>query len=917
MKFSNKIGWSSIVFAVIIVFAFSQPNVKQNATIFTVEKVANARANSLKYSWANDEKVNVVSKADSYLQDLSLQQIFDLVTAASIPRSYSVNVLNECLNCGSLISPYGLLPYGFNVVQAPWKITCSCCKFVFPTNDFQSFYQGGLDSNGIFSWTLAKAYDDKLISNGGSSNLINTLYPEKGAQWGVDDGFGYVAEDGTAYTYVAYYNHWALWYKTDVVSYAIGKTGIIMDILDTCSNAYLFTGNTQYSDAAFVILARVSELYPFFQFKEIARWSDEQKKQYPSEFKGKITDRIWECELVERLIINYDAVFPAIRDLSAEARTIIRPCVEKMPGYNLEQRLQLSVENNILRQVLPNIQSGNIRGNMGMHQSTLLAAAVVLDLEPETSEWINFILRDNTLPTGGLCSINGGDAVYMLTNLVDNDGFGNEASPLYNSHWERKWFDVAKMFYEYGGKGQVFLEHPKLQKLLLGSSALVMHNCYTPSIGDSGSAGKPEIYADLNRLIACFLMFPNKEFASAIESVSQSEKLALSDLHYDLFAQNPYALKADISKFFSSCMQPFPEDYNFTDFGLARFHAAPQIDGWLYYGKTTGHGHQDALNLGLYSYGLDLLPDLGYPSDTTYNEERFSWGAHTLSHNTVTIDDRPQQKQTIGQTLIFDSDGEIKVASFSALDAYPDADTYQRTLLSIPLDSQNAYLIDIFEVSGGNKHTYSFHIAGESPAILQDSSSAVLLKNHNKKLEITQAQWLSSLTFYDYPVSGGWSALFQIQDNWNVFGNGVGKLTDYKLKFTMLNAADRIYTADGKAPDLRKGNPVTLPYVFVERTANTGKLESTFVSILEPYQSQSLIDRIQFVSADSLNKTPTSSNSLAIQVKKIDNGEDYIIYSPEGEDLLIDNKFNFSGTIGVVSYSAEGDITYRYLYESN
>ena len=34
---------------------------------------------------------------------------------------------------------------------------------------------------------------------------------------------------------------------------------------------------------------------------------------------------------------------------------------------------------------------------------------------------------------------------------------------------------------------------------------------------------------------------------------------------------------------------------------------------WLDYDSGGRHGHADALNLGLFAKGLDLLPDFGYP----------------------------------------------------------------------------------------------------------------------------------------------------------------------------------------------------------------------------------------------------------------------------------------------------------------
>ena len=48
-----------------------------------------------------------------------------------------------------------------------------------------------------------------------------------------------------------------------------------------------------------------------------------------------------------------------------------------------------NIEDGILRQIYPGVKDAQIRGNFGMHQATLALAAVVLDSNPETKEWLD------------------------------------------------------------------------------------------------------------------------------------------------------------------------------------------------------------------------------------------------------------------------------------------------------------------------------------------------------------------------------------------------------------------------------------------------------------------------------------------------------------------------------------------------
>ena len=74
----------------------------------------------------------------------------------------------------------------------------------------------------------------------------------------MDDGYGYKTgrtyPNGTAevHTYIAYYNHWDVWYGT----------GVLGNALTTLREAYLYTGDEKYGRIGAILTDRVADLYP-------------------------------------------------------------------------------------------------------------------------------------------------------------------------------------------------------------------------------------------------------------------------------------------------------------------------------------------------------------------------------------------------------------------------------------------------------------------------------------------------------------------------------------------------------------------------------------------------------------------------------------------------------------------------------
>ena len=121
-----------------------------------------------------------------------------------------------------------------------------------------------------------------------------------------------------------------------------------------------------------------------------------------------------------------------------------------------------------------------------------------------------------------------------------------------------------------------------------------------------------------------------------------------------------------------------------------------QRDIWLYYGRNTGHGHKDTLNIGVHAYGLDIAPDLGYPEETGAQPNRIEWVSNTVSHNTVVVDKSKQGDIFVGTPLHFDDSEMVDIIDVDAKEVYPQTEMYRRTLALIKVDDEISYGVDFF-----------------------------------------------------------------------------------------------------------------------------------------------------------------------------------------------------------------------------
>lgn len=138
-----------------------------------------------------------------------------------------------------------------------------------------------------------------------------------------------------------------------------------------------------------------------------------------------------------------------------------------------------------------------------------------------------------------------------------------------------------------------------------------------------------------------------------------------------------------------------------------------QLHAWLNFTSGWHHAQFSALSIGLWANGHEWLSDIGY----THTWQRF-WASSTASHNTVTVDGQNQQRDNdyVGTRLRLwvDSGNGFQSAEAESTSVYPDLSRYRRSLLFIGGDARDGYLVDVFQVHGGNQH--DFILAGNADA---------------------------------------------------------------------------------------------------------------------------------------------------------------------------------------------------------
>ena len=500
---------------------------KTRSTYYTDAKVSNARNNANQYNWASNARSAAVNSAEAVL-DKGLDYLWQLVPPPTLPSSYGVNEPLGSPITGKSVDAFGNYPYRGDPYLEPWKIIDPSAVdengefYRYPTNDFAAYYSSGLDEHGVFQPTLA----DRSL-------LVNELYPEKGPTWGVDDGFGWVDENGNTYAFIAYYIHWFLWFSGD-----------IQDNLIALRDAYLLSGDERFAQAGIILLDRIADIYPSLSQRQFDRTVFLKSGRY-----GKAVGSIWEVGLALDFASAYDAFFPAMDD-PLVMDGVLDYLQEKAEIYKLSYKdsatgIRKNIEDGILREIYKAVRNADLEGNFGFHQSALILAAVVLDTLPETQQWIDFTFQSGKFDSS-LDQITGGNLLPALVSAIDRDGQGDEGSPHYNSEWLKPYsfLRIADTLYGYDKYPEADLyQSVKLKKMFSAMYQLMLAERYTPTIGDTANTGNPVLYFNKTEMAKAFEVYGDPIYAQLLYFLNQNRT---NGLRSDIFTADPESLATEV-----------------------------------------------------------------------------------------------------------------------------------------------------------------------------------------------------------------------------------------------------------------------------------------------------------------------------------------------------------------------------------
>ena len=935
--------------------------------IYTDKMIENAQYNLAHFGWGKDLLAKTLKEADKYVD--IIEMFYDFVPSEGLPRSYNNSTVVApdsvkciCPICGEdIIKKYG--GYEYNPLTDPWKIFCPHCKAKFPSNDFALLYKRGLDEKNVYSRKLAYKNNKEAVARGEKDALVNELYPEKGATWMVDDGFGWSPTSGTygtkdmvQYAPVAKYVH-MLWYGAATHDFCNEVCNPLTKILLYLRDAYLYTGEAKYGRAGAILLDRVADVYPDY---DITKVSLNYHNAHGGGFSGKIGGSIQEYYITEIFIRCFDAFKPMYDD--AEVIAFLSKKAKDLHLDNPKTSGDLvyaNMEKGIPLAIIDGLYNASVYGNFGLHQKIAALTAVALDKQPESKELIQWIAQPGG-ETGGKknyyykiadpifgkdyysrCINHGGEMASKYAKEIDRDGFGAEVSIGYNNFWF-KGTEVAEVLQNYDTSILDLNANPKFIRMYDSFIHMTLGSGYSFLPGDGGDVG-----------LGKFIRFPDEAIRGYIQT--RNPRLAQNFYAYvdgDLenYPLNPFydlkeilpAIRADVEKYGELKL----ESENLTGYGLAVARDGDCKDGketrwdnWMYYGRTImSHAHRDMLQMGIDAYGFNYMPELGNPEVKGLSANRYEWIKHTLSHNTVVVDDLMQEEVYTGTPLHFDCTDKVKVIDTECSDAYMHTDIYRRSLVSVKANDDVSYTVDFFRVKGGKKHTYSFHSSSymgyqtddlklvpqvdEKGEYVGTYAGADVPYGHDPySTDIVYAAepkyprgytWLTNVNRGTEVTEGNFAVDFKQMDYW--------KTSPYAdtlhMKFHAVNDwnADSVDIVTGYAP--RRKNNSNIPgfdYMFIQRTGES--LDTLFTSVLEPYNGENYIEKVEAVAIDA------PVNAAKVVKVTLKNGrKDYIVYSTIGDvTYTIDDgdvRFDFQGFVGVYSVDAFGNQVFTYANDA-
>jgi hypothetical protein len=853
------------------------PTTQRTSAFYPPHLLQRVRANIDRDDWGRSIRDQAIALAEPWTR-MDDEQLWKLVFGATIPRSWMVWSNGHCPSCEK---PVPMYDWNIDAINEPWKLRCPHCQEQFPKNDFARFHESGLDAQGVFD--PAKA--DRSL-------LFNTEHPDKNDplhSFGVDDGTGYVQGE----------KHWR--FIPTYLVHGHWKQAIQLGI-KRLATAYVISGDPVYAHKCAILLDRVADVYPTFDFKtQGILYESVRADGYVS---------VWHDATIEtrEMVMAYDAM----RDAIPANAELVRFLVAKSAAFNTPTKkttaadIEANIETRILRDALTNRHK--IHSNFPQEHLTKAVIHTALDWPANRAEVFTMLdpIIEQTTAVDGTTGEKGlaGYSAYAAQRFAEFLGYYARMDEKFMPEMIQRHPRLPQMwrffidtwcadnrYYPLSGDTGYFAGHEADQ--YAGVSFLEDHG--VGATGHMSGVVAPSMYAFLWSLCDA-----TKDPAFA-QVVHHRNKGSLDGLPFDLFHPDADAFRRDLQ----AVIDEHGADIEETSTNKTQWHLALLKSGrgdasraaWLDYDTWGGHGHADGMNLGLFAKGLDLMPDFGYPPVQFggWESPRANWYKSTLAHNTVTVNGatQPHGAAPGGTTLWAAGEGFSAVAA-DAPGLNPGVTTrFERTVALIDVSDHDAYLLDVFRVAGGSDHVkfYTGHF-GAMAALGGLALSPATDFAHPQMRNVQAVR---------KPPSG-WAVELKVEDRYKLLPAGA----DVRVRYTDFTSGADAYTCEAWviAGIYNSTDEAWVPRLMTRRPGG----ESTFVTLVEPHNgAKPLIAKSERLPL-TIDAADAPDTSVALHVKLTDGRSDVLVSSdtPGKQLVQADLKLRTDARLCHIRRSANG-----------
>jgi oligo-alginate lyase len=775
------------------------------------------RQNCENAEWARDARDRIVIAAQPW-KDCPDQLLWKSMFGPSLKRSWQVWSNGHCPACKGDTPMYDWI---IDPSVHAWKVRCPHCEELFPKNDFKTFYESGLDRHGVFDSSIA---DRSLLVVAASEKPTTNITATDG--FGVDDGNGYCEGEHT-WMFIATYLIYGQWKQ------------FVQAGIERLADAYTVTGDVVYARKAGILLDRVADLYPEFDFKEQG-WLYEKQPDL-----GYVTNWHDACKEVQQMAASYDQVRPALLEDAGFLNFVQSQATAYALPFKKDTAddITMHIEERIFRDTIKNVHK--IKSNFPGQEIALITMEAVLERTLKTDS-IQEMLDAMIEEACAVDSVTGEKGLENYSALV--------------LHFLAN-FLAALERQSPGFLAQQIERHSGLAKTYRFHIDTWCLEKFYPSIGDSGTfASEAPEYRSLpfSREISlapsafsfAWKLYELTEDADYVRVLHRANDCTTDGLPYDIAAPSPEAFQQDVQ----NTIDAHGEKLNTGSINFEEWHLAILRSGndeyerafWTSYDTGRRHGHLNGLSIGLFARGLDLLPDFGYlpVHRGGWQGPHVDWYKSTHGHNTVTIDGKNQAMDTEGSTQRWDLGDGVQTIKVSAPSMY-DAATYERTCVMVEIDEEHFYIVDVFEVSGGQSH--SFYLRGPDSTMTTDGLS---LSEDEAPDDVTIMRGHR----YQANVDPGWSVTWQHAD------------APVSVRYTGLSDGMEVGTAESwVSKDKWTYEDLWIPTLMVNHRGDT----SRFVGVIDVYGEDPVIESVERIDEGEkvvVHVTLTSGQVVTTQV---------------------------------------------------